>query len=96
MLNYSSLAGTNLSSQDKHQPIIAQAPTKLRPSSTQKARYDLMSAIPTLPGYLNNRDDSSSRYIPSKRAGEFSARNSHTSQSSYNSVTTKFFLFRVL
>jgi len=75
-LNYSSLAGTNLSSQDKHQPIISQA--KQRPSSTQKARYDLMSSIPTLPGYLNNRDDS--RHGSGKRAGEFSARNSHNSQ----------------
>jgi len=39
-----------------------------------------MSAIPTLPGALNNRDDhSSSRYLSAKRPGEFSARNSHTS-----------------
>ncbi len=39
-----------------------------------------MSAIPTLPGSFNNRDDHSSRYLSARRAGEFSSRNSHTSQ----------------
>ena len=83
-VNYvpTTLQGTNLSScQDKQSNLIA--PSKHRASSNQKARYDWTSSIPTLPGALNNRDDHSSKYLSAKRAGEFSARNSHTSQSSY-------------